>query len=140
MSFASDIRKFSRKANVKLNMIYVASALEIFSEIVRLTPVGNPQTWKGKAPAGYLGGHARGNWQIGINSKVTEEIKGVGVDPVQSESSKLLHATVSDTIYISNNAPYIHALEHEGHSSQAPAGMVKVAVREYKRIVKEKAK
>ena len=41
---------------------------------------------------------------------------------------------LGDTAYLVNNLPYAVPLEY-GHSSQAPAGMVRVTIAEFQQIV-----
>jgi hypothetical protein len=41
-----------------------------------------------------------------------------------------------DTIYLTNNLPYIRRLE-EGYSQQAPAGMVALTVQEFAQVVNQ---
>ena len=75
-------------------------------------------------------GHAKANWQIGINSVPANEIDGVDPDGGRTVANcmAVISAVKSgDIVSLVNNVPYIQALE-EGHSSQAPAGMVSVAI------------
>ncbi|MNJ81742.1 hypothetical protein D3C77_807050 [compost metagenome] len=44
--------------------------------------------------------------------------------------------TIGQTAFIVNNLPYAIPLEY-GHSSQAPAGMVRVTLANFQRIVDE---
>ena len=84
-------------------------------------------------------GRARGNWQIGIGNDPISELDRKGYVG-EEELPKLDKLDGDETIYISNNLPYIRALEY-GHSKQAPQGMVGVTVSHLKstveRIVKE---
>ena len=61
-------------------------------------------------------------------------------DATAQEVPKLNNCKAEDTIYISNNLPYIRALEY-GHSKQAPNGMVGTTIAGIKdkieRFVKE---
>lgn len=75
-------------------------------------------------------GRARGNWQISVGQDNTGEVsrddkRPQGSKPsfLSEEASKLSACKGDDTIYISNNLPYIKNLEY-GSSKQAPNGMV----------------
>lgn len=88
-----------------------------------------------------LTGHARHNWIGTINEQWREEIEGVFKedgethDPLtgleqshwNSVQRRFMAMPLGQTIWISNNAPYIERLEH-GWSQKAPAGMVRVTL------------
>jgi len=91
------------------------------------------------AGQGYVGGRFRGNWQFSIDSPATEELERI--DPSGSEAitaliSQVQALTIGQTAYIVNNLPYAIPLEY-GHSTQAPAGMVRVTLTNFQRIVDE---
>ena len=128
--FSKKINKFVQNVKDDMNDTHRRTALDVFAKVVKRTPVGNPDLWKSKPPPGYVGGHARANWQMSINTIPRSEIDGT----TPPRAANVARANINDKIYIVNNAPYIQALEH-GHSSQAPSGMVKVTVSEFKSIV-----
>ncbi|HBO3990163.1 hypothetical protein [Pseudomonas aeruginosa] len=86
---------------------------------------------------GYVGGRFRANWQFSIGTAAQGEIDDV--DPTGSKAISAVTAGVQplklgDTAYLVNNLPYAVPLEY-GHSSQAPAGMVRVTSAEFQQIV-----
>jgi hypothetical protein len=99
---------------------------EVFSNIIQMTPVGEPSQWKNpaSAPEGYVGGNARGNWHCTIGSPFVGEDRTSTVEKIQSTIPR--HS--GSVVYLTNNVPYIRALEYDFHSRQAPAGMVRVSV------------
>lgn len=115
----------------------VAEALTL---IVQSTPVGNSTKWEHNViraqrglpplPKGYVGGHARKNWQVGIGTRSTAIKPGVDnagnqtINDGYREVAKIKAPTVA---FITNLLPYMQRLE-EGHSKQAPTGMVANAV------------
>jgi hypothetical protein len=103
-----------------------AATSEVFSNIIQMTPVGNPSQWKNpaSAPAGYVGGRARGNWQCTIGAPFVGEDRTSTVEKIQSTIPR--HA--GSVVYLTNNVPYIGRLEYDAHSRQAPNGMVRVSV------------
>jgi hypothetical protein len=110
------------------------AAIKTFSKIIKMTPVGNPDLWKTEnKPEGYVGGRARSNWFIGesVSSRVTDSTKSKGAGYVVSALPKTL---LGDKTYLYNNLPYIQALEF-GHSTQAPAGMVRVSLMGWDRVL-----
>lgn len=91
------------------------------------------------AGQGYVGGRFRGNWQFSIDSPAIAELDRI--DPSGNETLADLMAqvqalTIGQTAYIVNNLPYAVPLEY-GHSTQAPGGMVRVTLANFRRIVDE---
>jgi len=88
---------------------------------------------------GYVGGRFRGNWQFSIDSPATEELDRIdpsGSETITSLISQVQALTIGQTAYIVNNLAYAVPLEY-GHSTQAPAGMVRVTLANFQRIVDE---
>lgn len=140
MSFSSDIAKFVAKTTRRNNAIVRKLVIDMGTSLVMKTPVGNPTLWKNPdgAPAGYVGGAARANWQYGNgampegaldlidkggNSTINRIIGGVQASPVAS-----IH-------WIANNLPYIERLE-TGWSTQAPQGMLRLTVAEFEPTIR----
>lgn len=146
-SFALQIREWKWKTRNKMHFIVQKVLLDISARIVERSPVGNPELWainkgrKGKLrmPEGYVGGRFRGNWQYATREGGVPDTPVDNVDPsggdtisriargVGSEPAGYVHVLV-------NNLPYAVPLE-QGWSKQAPAGMVGLAVEEFKGIV-----
>ncbi len=95
------------------------------------------------APAGYVGGRFRGNWQVGIDS--TPEGETDRIDKNGNATKAMGNLVLSSfrvgmqEIYFVNNVPYAYPLEF-GHSSQAPNGMVRITAQEFGRFVDEAAR
>jgi hypothetical protein len=132
-TFNLQLDAFARKVGVSGTTVAKRVAFDLFGRIVRRTPV--------------LTGRARASWTITTNGPgngdttpnitvqgpfskaiVGRAIK-VAVNAFQMQRLTALQVNQGDTIWISNNVPYIVALE-EGHSRQAPAGMVALSVEE----------
>jgi hypothetical protein len=144
MSFSGDIKKFNEKTEKAATNIFRGTALSLFGRIVYRTPVGNTSLWKTKyPPKGYVGGRLRGGWQAQLNSSpssIKDKIDSGGSGTVSDASSVSGRAKLGDSIFFVNNLPYAKAIE-DGHSkNQAPAGMVKVTILEFKRIVNQQAR
>lgn len=154
MSFSSSIFDFNKKVKRKATFIFRGTALSMLGRIVKLTPVGNPDLWLYKHPQlgyvdyltyrdaeGYTGGTARGNWHVDLGRSKQRILKTkdkTGSKALGAGGTKIATAELGDTIYITNNLPYIEPLEN-GWSSQAPTGMVKTTVAEFNRIVAGKS-
>lgn len=138
MSFSDDIQKFAQKAQSNADKVIRKVVFDIGTSLVERTPVGDAKYWKSKPPPGYVGGHARGNWAHSVGARVIQEIKGV--DPSGGGSINRIVASVpvnaaGKVHYIQNSVPYIEALE-DGHSRQAPNGMVGLTKIEFQDFVR----
>ncbi len=112
MGFSNDIRRFTTKTTEAHNKITRVATLELFSGVIKATPVDT--------------GRARGNWQTAPGSPVageTERLDKSGGEAIAEVEAKTPEGAGQVT-YLSNNLPYIMTLE-EGSSTQAPEGMVK---------------
>ena len=82
-------------------------------------------------------GRFRGNWQFTIGRPAQGQIASGGVP-----TSELVSASNSwqsgQTFYITNNLPYGERLEY-GWSKQAPQGMVRLTLGEYRQVLKTEA-
>lgn len=81
-----------------------------------------------KKPGGYVGGRFKNNWYVGFDSQPTEtndtpDASGQGSNSRGLAVLEVFRVGQVDTIYFTNNLPYAQALEN-GHSNQAPGGMV----------------
>lgn len=92
------------------------------------------------SPSGYSGGMFRANWQVGVDYdpsvEVTEPDKS-GDKTMQIGSANANEITFNNNIvYIANILPYAQRLE-DGHSGQAPSGIVKVVMSDIDDVIRE---
>lgn len=125
--FALQLREFAAKAGKRADEVIGRTVADLAAEVDRRSPVGDPATWQRKPPPGYVGGHFRGNWQLGVGEIPAGEIPGV--DPEGSAAQgRILAAIPNDAAgkmyYLANNAPYARRLEYEGWSHQAAPGFI----------------
>jgi hypothetical protein len=138
-TFELDLKRFAEKTGAKANAAVGAIVMQLSAAVDRRSPVGDARYWKSPPPKGYIGGHFRGNWQLGISTAPAGEI--AGVDPSGSRAQGAIKANLpadaaGKVFWIVNNAPYAQALE-DGHSPQAaPGGIVSVTMTEVQAIVK----
>jgi hypothetical protein len=92
-------------------------ALELLRGIVNMTPVDT--------------GRAKGNWYVTLGTPATgfdwEKHDIAGGETINDGYQTIQGLQDYGAIYLTNNLPYIIALE-KGHSKQAPAGMVQVSL------------
>jgi hypothetical protein len=133
MTFALDLAAFMDKAGGNAEIAKRKIAIEVARSLIEMSPVDT--------------GRFRANWQVGIGkidettteetdkvggstlARLTEEI-GSPIGPSKSRSTYLQDSV----IFITNNLPYAQALE-DGHSKQAPNGMVKITVARFQEFV-----
>jgi len=84
-----------------------------------------------KKPDGYVGGRARGNWHCSIGVPIPNEIDRIDATGAGPIADVLATVKAGEINYLSNNVPYIRRLEYKGHSSQAPEGMVRIAIERF---------
>ena len=140
MSFQGDVQSFTRKFQLRGDLVIRKVALDLFSRVVIKTPVDT--------------GRARGNWMVGVNRIPTEEGPGIDTAPMPRIISDVSAAKFGDNVALSNTLPYIGPLEYGGfpdppmkgtrlkgggyeiksaggYSKQAPQGMVRTTIKEY---------
>ena len=141
MGFALDLQKFAEKAGRKADDVVGNVVVRVAAELDRRSPVGDATYWKNPAPKGYIGGHFRANWQLGVGTRPTAEV--AGVDPSGARTLGAIIAEVPEeaagrVYWLVNNAPYAQRIEN-GWSRQAPQGLVGLTVVMFQQIVREAA-
>jgi hypothetical protein len=131
-----DFNEFARKTLLRSDKLIRAVGIKTFNPIIKDSPVGDPDLWKGNAPEGYVGGRLRANWRcsLGMPNTATDESTDQNRGIVEV-NDVCLKANRKDVLWLSNSLPYVHRIEYDGHSKQAPAGMVRKNVTRIKRII-----
>lgn len=137
-----DLKSFARRIDVLAERVETGSAslhkatgLAVDQTVVLATPVNE--------------GRARSNWQVGVGIAPSEVIEpyapgsggNTGAQNAQAaiEQGKIAISTAppGQDIHITNNLSYIGAL-NDGHSAQAPAGFVELAIQAGVQTVRSK--
>lgn len=129
-SFSAQIAAFAAKVERRSIAFVRAYALGLTEEIVRLSPVGDPSTWKIPPAPNYVPGHFKHNWQVSVGSIPAGTLAGVDTDGagvLARAQSALAGLTLGPRVSIVNNVSYGARLEY-GWSQQAPMGMVRVTL------------
>lgn len=114
--FAKRIRRRGRQVETGVNTAVIQMAQVINQSVVMATPVDT--------------GHARHNWQAEVGTSPTSELDGVdqaGSSTIARNNGKIGARQSGQTVFLSNNVPYIGPL-NEGHSAQAAPKFVETAV------------
>lgn len=113
--FALALKKFGEVTREEAKVIFQKITIDLDTRVVLGTPVDE--------------GVARGNWYPSLNSpssSMDENKKDKsGGAAISAATGIAMGAKLGDTIWLTNNLPYILPLEN-GHSQQAPQGMVDI--------------
>lgn len=121
MSFASDIKKATEKYKKGYNEVVNVSLFKLSRSVIFMTPVDE--------------GRAQGNWFASLDNFNTQVYDTKSPQFAQVEN--ITDGAAGSTFYLINNLPYIGKLEFEGHSQQAPAGMVRVSIENFQTFLDE---
>ena len=138
-TFTLNISRFVETTKGDLNKAVRTTVFFLYGELSEGSPVGDPLLWENPsaAPPGYTGGRFKGNWQLGVGVVTTGTLNAIDKDGSLSKErilSGIPEQAYGKIYYITNNLPYAQRLE-DGHSKQAPFGMVAKAGMRFNRIV-----
>lgn len=122
-SFVLGVKRWTRKAQTRCDVLTAEANFEIGSRIILRSPVDT--------------GLFRGNWQGSIGGKARGRLGDfdkTGLEAIARLQAVTKAMKAGDKFYFSNNLPYARALEY-GHSKQAPVGMVRVTLSEFHSVV-----
>lgn len=137
-TFALDLKRFAEKAGDNARQVVRKVSMDLLTNVVLRTPVGNPSLWKGKAPAGYVGGRLRNNWNVSLGSadySTGNAPDKSGRGALGQGANVIANADGSLDLFIVNALPYVREIEYQGHSKQAPAGMVRITVTQWRDFI-----
>ena len=122
-----DLNKYVKKTKTQISEVRTSYAYALYSSIVRKTPVDT--------------GRARANWNISAGRPDTSVTENTRTTP--KPKTAMPNPEGDESIFISNNLPYIETLEYggypknpkggngktiNGYSKQAPEGMIGVTL------------
>lgn len=132
------MRAFAEKIKVSLDDVHRGVVVQLFSRVIRDTPVGLPSLWKRPAPKGYVGGQARGSWVPSnnyIEDGTLRRIDASGAGPLNGIVA--LNMKAGDITYLTNGVPYLDRLEYERWSTQALSGFIRINIARIEGIIAE---
>ena len=121
-TFEEQVRQFVIKTTANIGIVSRKIALDSFTSAITISPVKS--------------GRFRGNWQPGIGappSGVLDTLDLTGAISIAAAEAKVAEFKPGQAIYLANNLPYAIPLE-EGHSKQAPNGMVRLTQQRFQAI------
>ncbi len=136
-SFAVRLKEIADKTNRNADDFVRDVVEDIATKLVERSPVGDPALWQHPAPKGYEPGTFRGNWQLGVNvipSGETGNIDPSGGATLGTIIASIPEQAAGTVLYLVNNVPYARPIE-DGHSTQAPNGLVGLTALEFQQSV-----
>ena len=119
-SFSIDLQEYARKTGKKLDEVTTQAKLELSNEIMRRTPV--------------LTGNLVNNWKPSVvapNTATSERTGGF---------SPLRGIPKGDVYFFTNSVKYAKSIEFGKSRIKAPAGMVRVSVRNFRKALRDAIK
>lgn len=140
-SFAVRLREIADRTNQRADDLVRNVITDIATSLDQRSPVGDPTLWVRPAPKGYEPGTFRGNWQLGVGVIPSGETGRI--DPTGEETLSTIIASIPEhpagtMVYLANNVPYARPIE-DGHSTQAPSGLVGLTAMEFQQYVDKSA-
>ena len=138
--FAKQVAAFAKAAQLEADRAKRRAAVSIVTDIVRSTPVGDPDLWNISDSfkewikrSGYVGGTLRGNWRISGSPNVDPDKNAIDQDggATIAKAEKAVRVIKGhETIYIVNPMPYAWPIEfmpegQGGSVQQSPGDMVR---------------
>lgn len=113
-AFNADLDAFAKKLDIGIGAVVEKVGLDLFTKIVKRTPVDT--------------GRMRSSWAVSLSEPSGYTPDAIGPHPLPG-FPKGMTITGKTTLWIVSNLVYAEPLEN-GHSGQAPQGMVKISVAE----------
>jgi len=117
--FNKTVSDFATRVPAEKTMLFLKKiSFEALSRLVQKTPVDT--------------GRARGGWQVSFGKLAAGQVETTdksGGGTIGNGSSKIMAMKMPVIVYIANNVHYILELE-DGHSGQAPNGMMALTIQE----------
>jgi len=123
-----DISTWVKKAKGNLDLVVTRVTLDVFGRVIKRSPVDT--------------GRFRGNWQFSVGAPASGTLDNLdrsGTESVRKIASGIPKDAAGKVYYLVNNLAYARALEN-GHSGQAPHGMIGLTVMEFEQSIVKASK
>ena len=121
-SFSIPLDRLAKKYEQDLERVVRQATFQLFNDVQLRSPVDT--------------GRFRGNWNVSYRAPNYSTQLVSTASRASSEVQKALTLPVGGITYMSNGLPYARRLEY-GYSKQAPSGMVRISVREFRDYVRK---
>jgi len=127
MSLSADLRKIAKKNKMSLNQVYRGSMFDVSNQMITTSPKDT--------------GVFQANWLAALNSgDYTFDKAKTNITESQGRLTVTVGGLSNDaSFYFTNSSPYAKPLE-DGHSDQAPSGVVRVTINDFPQIVEKRVR
>lgn len=127
MSLGADLRKIAKKKKQTLNQAYSSIMFDLANQIITMSPKDT--------------GAFQANWLAALNSgDYTFDKAKTNVSEADGRLTATLGSLTTDkNFFFTNSLPYAQKLE-DGHSEQAPSGVVRITINDYPQIVDKRVR
>lgn len=119
-AWSQDIVTLAQRANINLDTAIRKSTLDLFRRLVLKSPIDT--------------GRFRANWNYSIGSADYTTTDSTDQSRGMREAMRAADQPSGGVVCLSNGLPYARRLEY-GYSKQAPYGMVRYSILEYRRFL-----
>lgn len=119
-SFEQQLRRIEEDILRRQSQVVRKITMDVFNNVIQMSPVDT--------------GRFRGNWQVATGEAPTGTVEMTdpsGATVMAQVAGEVGQMEPGDVVYLVNNLPYARPLE-EGHSQQAPGGMVALTVQRFR--------
>lgn len=121
-SFEQQLRRIEEDILRRQSQVVRKITMDVFNNVIQMSPVDT--------------GRFRGNWQVATGEAPTGTVEMTdpsGATVMAQVAGEVGQMEPGDVVYLVNNLPYARPLE-DGHSQQAPGGMVALTVQRFQPI------
>ncbi len=118
--WSQDLAALAEKTGARMDTVIRKATFDLFASAVLKSPVDT--------------GRFRANWNVSPASPNQATTESTDSARGTREAQKALTIPTGQVIYLTNGLPYARRLEH-GWSKQAPYGMVRYSLLEYRRFL-----
>lgn len=128
MTLGKDLKKFAELSMTKAEKVVQASLLTAGGRMIKDSPVRD--------------GFFRNSWMSawGAIDDATRGARTSGADSTGDLTHTLDASELGAQFYFTNSMPYASKLEYDGHSAQAPNGVVRINLLDWDQIVEKNIK
>lgn len=125
MNFADSLAKYCKAAGDQVETVVRKTAFELQASMIEKSPVDT--------------GRFKSNWQVGISAINANTSSAAGSDALGRVMTALEGHKPGNAIWLTNSLPYAKRLEN-GWSQQAPSGMVRLTLQDFRQAVERAVK
>jgi hypothetical protein len=118
--FSIPLDRLATKYKAKLDTVTRKATLDLFRLVINKSPVDT--------------GRFRANWNVSVGKPDYSTSDITAPRKAEFEITKVDRLPTDNVVLLSNGLPYARRLEY-GYSSQAPGGMIRISVMEYKALI-----